>query len=104
MFTINNQEWKIEFTNPFNEVFLQKDGNYTIGMCDNNEKIIYLAEDLTGRLLKKVLCHEIVHAAMFSYNISLTYDQEELLADIIATYGDEIIDVTNKVFKKLQQF
>ena len=104
MFTINNQEWKIEFTNPFNEVFLQEDGNYTIGMCDNNKKIIYLAEDLNGRLLKKVLCHEIVHAAMFSYNISLTYDQEELLADIIATYGDEIIDVTNKVFKKLQQF
>ena len=104
MFIINNQEWKIEFTNPFNEVFRQEDGNYTIGMCDNNKKIIYLAEDLNGRLLKKVLCHEIVHAAMFSYNISLTYDQEELLADIIATYGDEIIDVTNKVFKKLQQF
>ena len=26
----------------------------------------------------------------------------EVIADIIATYGNEIIDITNKVFKKLQ--
>ena len=53
-------------------------------------------------MLKKVLCHEIVHAAMFSYGVSLSLDQEEIIADIIATYGEEIINVTNKVFKKLR--
>ena len=39
---------------------------------------------------------------MFSYGVELTYDQEELIADIIATYGDEVIMVTNKVFKKIK--
>lgn len=39
---------------------------------------------------------------MFSYHVDLTYEQEEVIADIIATYGNEIIDITNKVFKKLQ--
>ena len=57
---------------------------------------------LSTGLLKKVLSHEITHAAMFSYNVKLTVQQEELIADIIATYGTEIIDVTNRVFKKLK--
>ncbi len=53
-------------------------------------------------LLKKVLCHEIVHAAMFSYNVELTLEQEELVADLIATYGEEIIEVTDQMFKKIK--
>ena len=44
----------------------------------------------------------MTHAAMFSYGVKLTYDQEELLADIISTYGKEIVMVTNKVFKKIK--
>ena len=72
-------------------------------MCDRSNKTIYLAENLEGSMLRKVLCHEIVHAAMFSYDVYLSLEQEEVIADIIATYGDEIISVTNKVFKKLQQ-
>ena len=44
----------------------------------------------------------MTHAAMFSYDVKLTYDQEELLADIISTYGKEIVMVTNKVFRKIK--
>ena len=42
-------------------------------------------------------------AAMFSYKIYLSSDQKELLADLIATYGEEIIFITNKIFKKIQK-
>ena len=56
---------------------------------------------LEGALLRKVLCHEITHAAMFSYNVDLSIEQEELIADLISTYGDEIIYITNKIFNKL---
>ena len=78
-------------------------GEYTIGACDDITKTIYLASNLDSALMKKVLCHEIVHAAMFSYNIDLIYEQEELLANLIATYGTEICKITNKVFKKLKK-
>lgn len=71
-------------------------------MCDRDTKTIYLAENLEGSMLKKVICHELVHAAMFSYNVYLSLEQEEVIADIIATYGEEIINITNKVFRKLQ--
>jgi hypothetical protein len=39
---------------------------------------------------------------MFSYNVDLSLGQEELIADLIATYGEEIIYITNKIFAKLE--
>lgn len=39
---------------------------------------------------------------MFSYNVELTLEQEEIVADIIATYGEEIIEQTNNIFKKIK--
>lgn len=39
---------------------------------------------------------------MFSYDISLSAEQEEVVADLIAMYGEEIIDVTDQAFKKIK--
>jgi hypothetical protein len=38
---------------------------------------------------------------MFSYRVDLSYEQEEIVADLIATYGQEIIHMTNVIFKRL---
>lgn len=98
---INGIIWEVHIVPPtFPALFT---GNsFTLGCCDNNLKIIYIADGLNDGKFKKVLGHEVTHAAMFSYGVSLTYDQEELLADIISTYGDEIVAVTNKVFRKIK--
>ena len=69
-------------------MLIREDGVRTLGMCDKDTKTIYLAENLEG--------------SMFSYNVYLSLEQEEVIADIIATYGEEIINITNKVFYKLQ--
>ena len=102
MFNINGIWWNIEFTNWSNPALRRSDGTSALGVCDSKTRTIYLADFLEGSMLRKVLTHEIVHAAMFSYNVFLSLEQEELIADIIATYGNEIINITNKVFKKLQ--
>ena len=39
---------------------------------------------------------------MFSYDVNITAEQEELLADLIATYGSEITYITNEIFIKLK--
>ena len=65
-------------------------------------RTIFIASGLSSAFLKKVLCHEIVHAAMFSYDVDLTLEQEELMAELVATYGEEIIKITNQVFKKIK--
>ena len=80
----------------------RSNGNFTLGSCDDIVKSIYISEGLSKKKFKKVLCHELTHAAMYSYNVDLTYEQEELLADLIATYGQEIINETNIIFKRLK--
>lgn len=102
MFIINGVNWKLAYVSPNFPLLRRMNGEYTIGACDNLTRTIYINEMLTGSLLKKVLCHEIVHAAMFSYNVGLTIEQQELVADLISTYGEEIIYITNKIFSKLE--
>lgn len=101
--TINNIDWRVCFVPKDSSKIQRSDGTYTLGSCDNNSNTIYLREDLYGKSLKKVLCHELAHAAMFSYRINLTLEQEELIADFIATYGEEIIDITNLLFSKIKE-
>lgn len=102
MFYINNQPWRIHLVSPNHHALQRPDGSYTIGSCDDELKTIYINDMLNKQMMWRVLCHEITHAAMFSYNILLNIDEEEILADLVATYGYEIIDITNKVFIKLK--
>lgn len=103
MIIINNLIWRIAFV-PFNDLMLMRpDSSFALGVCDNLTQTIFINENLYGLMLKKVLCHELTHAAMFSYGISLSIEQEEVLAELIATYGEEIINITNKIFTKLKE-
>ena len=102
MFLINGVYWKLAFVSPNFPLLQRANGQYTIGACDNLTRTIYINELLSGDLLRKVLCHQITHAAMFSYNVDLSVEQEELVADLISTYGDEIVYITNKIFTKLE--
>lgn len=101
MFTINQETWGVKLVTPHHPKLIRSDGTPSIGACDDITKTIYIDETLEPFLMKKVLCHEITHAAMFSYNVDLSIDQEELLANLIATYGQEIIAITNKIFKRI---
>ena len=103
MFVINGEYWKILFVAPNNVSLLKPNGDFAIGACDDYTKTIYLSNALYGDLMKKVLCHEITHAAMFSYNVSLSLAQEELIAELMATFGEEIIDITNILFDYLKR-
>ena len=40
---------------------------------------------------------------MYSYNVELNDEQEEILADLIATYGQEIVLLTNSIFCRLKK-
>lgn len=95
---INRRLWRIFFVSADHPVLLTSSGTYTLGVCDGNENAIYISLGLPRTKLKKVLCHEIVHAAMFSYNVNMTIEQEEMVADLIATFGKEILFNTNQIF------
>lgn len=61
--------------------------------------------EITANAVQTVAANQDVlftNAAMFSYETNLTVEQEELLADLIATYGQEIISKTNDIFQRLK--
>lgn len=103
MFNINGEDWGVLLVSPNHPKLVRSDGSNTIGSCDDTTKTIYISNNLNNFYLRKVLCHEITHAAMFSYNVDLSLEQEELLADLVATYGQEIVHITNLMFKRIKE-
>lgn len=103
MFAINGSIWAIAYVEPFSPYLMRSDGTYAVGMCDSNINTVFINNRLEGSFLQKVLTHEICHAAMMSYSISLAEQQEELICDIIATYGREIIEIADEIFYQIKR-
>ena len=101
MFNINGENWRVLIVSPMDPSLIGPSGRRTLGVCDDLSKTICIADGLAQKKMFKVLCHEITHAAMFSYNVVLSYAQEELLADLLATYGAEIIETANLIFHRI---
>lgn len=103
MIRINGEDWRILIVSSNHPSVQRPDGSFTLGCCADDEKTIYIVENLTDHYFKKVLSHELVHACMYSYNVYLDNYQEELLADLISTYGQEIVSITNSMFNRITQ-
>lgn len=103
MFSINNEYWTVVLVYPDDITLLMPNGRYALGACNDMTKTIYISNTLHGEEFEKVLCHELTHAAMFAYDVILGHDEEELLAEVIATFGEEIVDITNTLFEKIRR-
>lgn len=103
MFTINGEAWWVVLVPPDDIALLMPNGNFAIGACNDGTKTIYINSLLQGEEFEKVLCHELVHAAMFAYDVILDINEEELIAEIIATFGEEIIDLTDIMFERIRR-
>lgn len=102
MIIINGERWRVRLVSPSHPILVYKTGLPALGCCDDVTKTIYLSQSLSPAKMRQVLCHELVHAAMYSYNVDLEDNIEEIVANIIAEYGDEIIHLTNVTFDKLK--
>ena len=91
MFTINGIDWEIIYVNPFSDDLRRSDGSLTVGVTDMPKRAVFLSNKLRGAFLRKVLAHELVHCFMFSYSIHIPIENEEFMADWIATYGTDLI-------------
>lgn len=103
MFVINDMIWDIIFVNSNSKKLRRSDGSYTVGMTEDLEDshTVYLSNSLHGEFLRHVLCHELVHCFMFSYSIHLSIEEEEYIADWVATYGTELIYILDDIMSNL---
>lgn len=90
-FKINSIKWNIEFVSPHSDRLTRSDGSRTVGVAFLDENTIYISKTAHGAFLRRILAHELVHAFCLSYSIFMSIDEEERLADWVATYGTELV-------------
>ena len=95
---INGVRWRVRLVSPAHPLLLTPWKTHALGVCDKVTQTICVDETLSLQLLKEVLCHEIVHAFMFSYMIDLSYSEEELVAELMSQYGENILETTNIIY------
>ena len=99
---INGVRWRVRLVSPAHPLLLTPWKTHALGVCDKVTQTICVDETLSPQLLKEVLCHEIVHAFMFSYTIDLSYSEEELVAELMSQYGEEILETTNIIYNGIR--
>lgn len=95
--------WDIRYVSPHDKRLMRSDGSYSVGVTDSVEQTIYISDMLSGKFLEKVMCHEIVHAYIFSYGIYIPLEEEERIADFVASYGKDIMDITDSVIAEIRR-
>lgn len=102
MFVVNGIEWNLSLAEPYSDNLKRSDNTLALGVTDNNTKTVYINNRVSDTMFEKILCHEIVHTFCFSYGCTFDIQTEEIIADFLATYADEIISITNNVFQTLR--
>lgn len=99
---INGVRWGVRLVAPSHPMLLTPWKTHALGVCDKVTQTIYIDKTLSKQQLKETLCHEIVHATMYSYEIDLTYEEEEMVAELISYYGNEIVHLTKVVWNGIK--
>lgn len=102
MFWINGIKWKIKYVAPNSEDLRRSDGTLTIGVTDANVHTVFINNSLSEYMNRKCITHELVHCICFSYDIDIPIEQEEYMADFVANYGYEIIDIVEMLLSKIR--
>lgn len=102
MFIINGIQWDIVFVEQYNDNLRRSDGSITVGVTDFPQRTVFLSNLLKGPFLRKVTAHELTHCFCFSYDLTFDIEEEERMADFIATYGEELIYLLDDVMRNIK--
>ena len=100
-FEVNGNIWLLKFAHPKSSNLRMSNGKQVLGMCDNNIKTIFIANNQTDYKTEHIICHEITHASCFEYNITIPYGLEEDLCNFMADYGKEIIYIVEDLISEI---
>ena len=95
---INGVRWRVYLVSPAHPLLLTPWHTHAFGVCDKTTQTIYIDKTLSSHKIKQVLRHEITHAFIFSYDIDMSYDEEELVAGLVEKYGEDIVRQTNIIY------
>ena len=100
-FVINGSMWRLQFVKPSNKHLQRSDKSWTIGVSDNNIKTVFIANNLSDHLQRKVLIHELTHVHAMEYNYYMPIEVEEIVADFMSMYGTDIVYIADDILNSL---
>lgn len=99
IFTVNGNNWILQYVRPSSEELRRSDGVYTLGVTDNTAKTVTIADNLSDRMTDKVLCHELTHVYSFENGCHMDMRTEEIVADFLSLYGRYIVYMADDLMK-----
>lgn len=103
MIVINGVRWNIILVSSSNPQLQMPNNKVALGCCDIFNHLIYINKKLKGNKMKEVLRHEITHAIIYGYDISLTPREEEAVVEIVARYGKKIVRLADRAYKEIRE-
>ena len=100
-FVVNGTNWTLKWVNPHSHQLHRSDGSRTLGVTDNSVKTIYIADNLSGQMADKVLCHELTHVFAFENHYYMDIRTEEIVADFMSLFGRNIIYLADEIMSSL---
>lgn len=94
---IRDNLWKIVFENPNSKNLRMSDGRQVLGLCDNNIKTIFIADNQYGYKQEHIICHEITHAICMEYSIYIDANLEEKLCNFMADHARETVEILDRI-------
>lgn len=88
-FKVRNLEYTLNIVEPEDEHLLLND-YYRGGLTNRRTSNIFLSNDLSPQIRKRVLLHELTHAYIYATGMLQTEWQEENVADFIENNFEEI--------------
>lgn len=101
-FVLNGHLWRVIFVDPASTYLIDKTRQHRLGVTNPKTNTIFLAANLKGALLARVLLHELSHCVMVSYGLvddihgmvvpERWADAEEWVCNFMANYATLIFN------------
>ncbi len=101
--TIHNYKWIIKLVESNNKNLLMDDNEYHSGVTNFRDKVIYINSDLCKDSFSYTLYHELTHAFINSFGMLQVDWNDEIVADFVAVYIQDIMQAYNYVYKDLME-
>lgn len=104
---MNGHTWEVIQVHPNSGYLIDRTNKLTLATTDPNTHKIYISSNLRGQFKKRVIAHEMGHAACFSYDLigeihrccypDYWVYMEEFICNFVADYGEEIFMITYQI-------
>lgn len=99
--------WDVVRVPPSSPALIDRSGAVTLATTDPGSMTVYVSDALSGRLLERVMVHEMGHCALWSLGLAdslhrmvypfMWVEAEEWACNLLADYGEEVLDKSRAV-------